>query len=323
MMNIDVEDLLRSGMERLTDQVQVPRGLAERAVAAHRRHRRRVVGAIAAGSATVATAVLFAVTGAGLAPARTAPGGAGVHTVDYVLSRVVGALSSSDAVVQTRTTFDPAYPAITQWSYRGHYRSVQSGRFREPGAPWAQGEESWAFGTATQGAATLTVGVDYRHQRWYKSPPILPGKALNGCSNTLGLLQYGTGPVDWTLYVRQALHCGKFRVAGHGQLDGHRVIELTGWERRPSFLGHNALYISATLYVDASTYMPLRVTWVNRSHTPAGFVPLYGVVRQDLSLLSPSRRHVALTTITIPAGFRQVPTFTFGGPMYQFFGTPK
>ena len=75
-MNLDVEDLLRSGMERLTDQVQAPQGLAGRAVAAHRRHRRRrTAAAVAGATVAVATAFVVAVTGAGLA--RRAPEPAG------------------------------------------------------------------------------------------------------------------------------------------------------------------------------------------------------------------------------------------------------
>ena len=320
-MNLDVEDLLRSGMQRFTDQVQAPEGLAERAVAARRQHRRRrTAAAVAATTAAVATAVVVAVAGAGLTPARTGTGGTGVHTVGYVLNRVVGALGASDAVVRTRTTFDPAFPAITQWSYRGQSRSVQSGYFWWSGSAWAQGRESWAAGTAVIGGKRTNVEVDYRHRRWYPTPPILP--ALNGCANALDLAQYGTGPVDWTVYIRQALACGTFRVAGRGVVGGHKVIKITSWERRPSWLGRNALFVTATLYVDASTYMPLRATWINRSHTEAGFTPLSGTVRQDISLLPPTPRNVALATITVPAGFRKVPTWTFGGPLYQYFGTP-
>lgn len=319
-MNLDVEDLLRSGMQRFTDQVQAPEGLAERAVAARRQHRRRrTAAAVAATTAAVATAVVVAVAD-GLTPARTGTGGTGVHTVGYVLNRVVGALGASDAVVRTRTTFDPAFPAITQWSYRGQSRSVQSGYFWWSGSAWAQGRESWAAGTAVIGGKRTNVEVDYRHRRWYPTPPILP--ALNGCANALDLAQYGTGPVDWTVYIRQALACGTFRVAGRGVVGGHKVIKITSWERRPSWLGRNALFVTATLYVDASTYMPLRATWINRSHTKAGFTPLSGTVRQDISLLPPTPRNVALATITVPAGFRKVPTWTFGGPLYQYFGTP-
>jgi hypothetical protein len=321
-MNLDVEDLLRSGMERLTDQVQAPRGLAGRAVAARRRHRRhRAIAAAGGTTVAVVTAVVVAVTGAGLAPGRTAAGGTGVHTVGYVLNRVVGALSDSDAVVRTRTTFEPAFPAITEWSHHQQSRTVQSGYVSWPGVPWAEGQQSWAAGTAVIGGKRTNVEVDYRHRRWYPTPPILP--ARSGCSNALDLLQYGTGPVDWTLYIRQALACGTFRIAGRGVVEGHRVIEITGSERRPSWLGRNALFVAATLDVDASTYMPLRVTWINRSHTQAGFTPLSGTVRQDISLLPPTARNVALATIMIPAGFRKVPTWTFGGPLYQFFGTPR
>jgi hypothetical protein len=315
-MSLDVEDLLRSGMERLTEPIQPPAGLTQRAVSAHRRRRRARVAA-AGTAAAVAAAVTVLVTGAAdVTPVRTRAGVAQAHTVGYVLTRVANALSASNMVVRTETTFSPAFPAITQWNYRGNYRSVQSGSFREAGVPWAQGPESWGYGTALVGGKRIDVGVDYRYHRWYAAPG--GGLTLNACWNALWILQADGGPVNWAPYIRQAVSCGKFRIAGQALIGGKQTITITGWERRPSWLGRNALTVGVTLYVDPSTYVPLLATWTNRSHTAAGFSPLSGTVRQDIRLLPATPGNVALATVTIPAGFRKVPDATFGGPMYQF-----
>src|SRR5262245_35772037 len=62
IMNVDVEDLLRSGMERFTEEVPVPRGLAHRAARARRR-RMAIRAAAGAGTAAITAAAVIAATG--------------------------------------------------------------------------------------------------------------------------------------------------------------------------------------------------------------------------------------------------------------------
>ena len=79
------------------------------------------------------------------------------------------------------------------------------------------------------------------------------------------------------------------------------------------------LHADATLYVDLSTYLPVRVIWNNSSRTPDG-KPLHGTVRQDIRVLPPTPRNVARASVTVPAGFRSVPDGSFGGPVFPYFG---
>src|SRR5207248_10620538 len=104
-------------------------------------------------------------------------------------------------VIRTRTTFSPAFPAIMQWNYRGHMRSVQSGHMWLPESPWAQGQVSFGAGTATIGGKLTYVQVDYRRHQWY---PITASLTVpNGCTSRLDLAEFNA--VDWAGYVRRTL----------------------------------------------------------------------------------------------------------------------
>jgi len=114
---------------------------------AHRRYRRIVTRtALACGAAAVTAAAVIAATGPGQgagAPVRA-------RTAAYVIQRMQNALANTNMVMQTETTFSPAFPKIMQWTYRGNVRILQSG-FMPPaavkGLPWARGLESWGVGT--------------------------------------------------------------------------------------------------------------------------------------------------------------------------------
>ena len=82
------------------------------------------------------------------------------------------------------------------------------------------------------------------------------------------------------------------------------------------------LHADATLYVDPTTYLPVRVIWNNSSQTPDG-KPLHGSVRQDIRILPPTPRNIAKASVTVPAGFRTVPDSSFGGPLFPYFGAPR
>jgi len=93
----DMEGLLRDGMERFTEDVRAPAGLA---AAAGRRHRRRVtvrISAACGGVAAVAAAAALVVVSlpAGGGPATTGAAGPRTHMVAYVVSRVKQALAGS------------------------------------------------------------------------------------------------------------------------------------------------------------------------------------------------------------------------------------
>jgi hypothetical protein len=313
-------------MERPVEAL-VARGRARRA-----RRALAVRAAVACGTAavTAAAVVVVTVTGGSGAPAGTAPGSAPTQAVAYAIQRVENALAekniyTQNKVVQTEYTFSPAFPPIMQWSYRASYSTRQSG-FMPPasvkGLPWAQGQESWGTGTATINGKLTYVQVDYRRHEWYPTSAflVLP----NGCSSDLDLAEFN--PTDWMTYVRQTLSCGEFKIAGHARVNGQMTIKITGSTTRPNWWagvphaeGRGGMQVDATLYVDPSTYVPVRVLWRNVTHWRDG-KPLVGMVRADIRMLPPTPANVAQASVPIPAGFRRVPDASFGGPLFQFYG---
>lgn len=321
-MNGSVEDLLREGLDRLTHDARVPAGLAGKARAHQRRKKIAVRAVLACGTASVAAAALIAVTG----PGRTAPAPTAIQarTTAYVTGRVEKALAATRLVTQTKYSFSPAFPAITQWNYRGDFSMDQSGFIPAAvGLPWAKGQVSFGVGTATINGKRAYVQVDYRRHEWYATPRV--GFAPTRCSDGQVMVEYG-GPVDWETYIRQALSCGAFKVAGRSLVNGKETVRLAGsltdpdyWAGLPRAEGRGPLHVNATLYVDPSTYLPVRVIWSNWSEAAVG-KPLHGVVREDIRMLPPTARNMARASVTVPAGFRRVPDVRFAGPVFQFIG---
>jgi hypothetical protein len=320
-MNGDIEQLVREGLDRLTAEVQIPAGVAGKVIA-HRRHRRIVTRtALACGTAAVTVAAVIAATG----PGRGAGTPVQARAAAYVIQRVENALAGTNMVIQTEYTFSPAFPKIMQWSYRGNVRLVQSG-FMPPaaiqGLPWAHGQESWGVGTATINGKRAYVQVDYRRHEWYATSAL--GFAPNGCRNGQLNAEEG-GPGNWASYIRQALSCGEFTIAGHAWINGTKTIKITGSMTEPDFWvsangkAREPLHADATLYVDSATYLPVRVIWENSSQTPSGKY-LHGTVRQDITLLPPTPRNVAKASVTVPAGFGTAPDGSFGGPLFPYLG---
>jgi hypothetical protein len=308
-------------MERPVEAL-VARGRASRA-----RRSLAVRAAVACGTVGVTAAAVVAVTaGASGTTARTGTSVARARMAAYVIRRVETALAETRMVMQTVYTFSPDFPATMQWTYRQNVRAVQSG-FISPatveGLPWAQGQESWAVGTATIKGKLTYVQVDYRHHEWFATPP---GEAApSDCSIGLDIIESG-GAANWPAYIRQALSCGLFKVAGHARVDGEQTVMITGsmtwphwWASLPHGDGSGALQIDAALYVDPSTYLPVRMIWRNLTHWANGR-PRDGTVREDIRLLPPTPRNVAEASVIIPAGFRQVSGNPFGGPIFQFYG---
>ncbi len=321
-MNGPVEDLLREGLDRLTADARVPAGLAAKA-RAHQRHKKIAVRTVlACGTASVAAAALMAAAGPGRAVRATSTIQA--RTTAYVIGRVENALAQTRLVLQTSYSFSPAFPAITQWDYRGNFRMVQSGYMPAAvGLPWARGQVSFGVGTATINGKRAYVQIDYRHHEWYATPGV--GFVPTACSIRPAWAEDG-GPANWVTYIRQALSCGQFKVAGHGLVNGRQTIRLTGsstdpnwWAGLPHAEGRGALHVNATLYVDPSTYLPVRVIWSNWSEAVVG-KPLHGVVHEDIRMLPPTPRNIARAGVTVPAGFRRMPDVSFGGPVFQFTG---
>jgi hypothetical protein len=319
-MTTEVEELVRDGMHRLAAATDIPAGLVSRARRRVRR-RRLSVSAIAGVTALGTVAAVVVVSGTGAPAGHTLR----AQTAAYVIRRVensAATLATTNVVLQTETSFSPAFPAITQWSYRRDVRAVQSGVLHVTGVPWAQGQVSWVAGTAVINGRLTYVQADYRHHEWYPTSAflVLP----NACTGGLDLGEFNF--VSWPAYVRQTLSCGKFRVAGYAWVDGKKTIKITGsmtepnwWAGQSHALGRGPLHVDAVFYVDPSTYLPQRVVWSNWSYAAAGGL-LRGTVSQEFQVLPPTPGNVANATVIIPAGFDKVSGDPFGGPMSQLVG---
>ena len=320
-MNGPVEDMLREGLDRLTADVQVPEGVTGRARAHLRRKKMAVRAALAGGAAAVTAAAVVIAT----APGQVAPGPVKTRTVALVITRVAHALATTKDVIQTETMFSAAFPPVMGWNYRSDMRLTQSGYIApalDPGMPWAQGKVHWNVGTTTVHGQRIYAQIDYTHHEWANAGTL--GFTPNACTVRLDIVEFN-GPANWPAYVRQALSCGLFKVAGHAQVEGVRAIKLTGstadphfWSQLPGGVGRGPLRVDVTLYVNPRTYLPMLVIWQNRTHYRDGR-PLDGTVRQDITALSASPANIAKANVTVPAGFRKVPSSTFGGPVWPYF----
>ena len=102
--------------------------------------------------------------------------------------------------------------------------------------------------------------------------------------------------------LRTAVSCGTLTVAGRQSVDGIEAIKLTS---RPGS------FISETIWVSPSTYLPVRVVVRSASGAPA--------VQQtaDITWLSLTAQNLAKLTVPIPAGFRKVSLSAVAAPTFK------
>jgi hypothetical protein len=295
-MSAQLRQLLRSGMERFVEDVQLPQGLALRAYQ-HRRKRRLTA------RAATATGVAAALTAVGVAALTGAfgPGnGQQVQTAAYI-THVQHALASQAAgglVSYTRTVLPAGTvvePEPGNWKeLAGGGRSLRSGVADAVMIAWSYQNESAqtaldAAGqpvaaeqdTATGRYGTATLAVNYRDRTWWRATttlkPRTPPPAQPSCFSP-GVLPNNE---TWPSAIRQELSCGAYTEDGRQRVDGIDAMKLTG---------NNGV----VLWIDPKTYLPVRQAG------PGGQVTDFRWMRA-----TPAR--LANLTVTVPAGFRRVP----------------
>jgi hypothetical protein len=306
-MSTDVEDLLREGMERFTADLRAPAGLTYQI--ARRRRRRRLALRSLTGAATALAAggVALAVV---VVPGQPRNG---IELTADVVKHVNSALTAADpgdiAQMTVTTSSAAAYGGKTattaeEWSYGDRWRSVM---YSSPGHPLY--DEGYTA-SATSSVYTL---VNYSTRTWTRQPGLgrpaaaIPVSGLptpRGCGPAIAVapLLYKFGlpgiglptsllPSTVARSLRTAVSCGTLTVAGRQQVDGIEAIKLTS---RPES------FISETIWVSPSTYLPVRVVVSSPSGAP--------VVQQtaDITWLPPTAQNLAKLTVPIPAGFRHV-----------------
>jgi hypothetical protein len=310
----DLGELLREGIDLLTDEIRLPAGLAARARRQHARRRRTVRAAGLAGAATTAGAVAAAAVLTSSGPAVTAPpaaphtagraAGPQARTVAEIVRRT-GQAVSSDLVLES--TGNVQLDSL-QYS-RGHRKWLQlhylSWSYRNlsaiegfTGPAGFSGPHRVRFAMAGQATSTTPKSmssdtytrVDYVSRTWGRTTlrervPAAP-VPLN-CSErqylsrpmTVLRTDLSTSPAS----IRAAVACGGLRVTGRGRVNGQSVIKLAGTTRLTRY----------PLAVDVSpaTYLPVRLT--------------FGQLRFDYRWLKPGTASLAPFTLQPPAGFRR------------------
>jgi hypothetical protein len=190
---------------------------------------------------------------------------------------------------------EQAGPTASQeniWSYRG--------QLREQGLDAAGKPVFDASSTTAQSpAGRRTVmnvsgtGVDYTSRTWWRSSLQLSLPASTGqkaCASAFLPPPVGT-TLDWAAQIRTALSCGHFQMAGHEQIGPADAIKLVS-------VKVNGPY-TVTLWVDPSTYLPVRLIW--NWLDPRAQGP--GTLTGDFQWAGPTQDNLAGLRVTVPSGF--------------------
>ena len=338
IMNTDVEDLLREGMDRFTRDLRAPAGLTQGAA---RRRRRRLALRSTAGAAAltaVAMSLLFIVA------AGARPNGAdrSIVLAAYVVKRVDRALSAVEPgeiaqVTITRSAETGAGKTVAttaeEWSYGDQWRSVTS-------SPTGHLEYDEGFSSSS----VYTV-VSYLTRTWAREPglgrpaPLLrpfavPAIAVptarlyspryllpfgapltsvyppGGCKPVIAglpaLFQPGLPGIGFSAQPGIGFFAGALPTArairsaiSCGALAVTGRQHVDGIEAIELTSRRNSP-ISETIWVSPGSYLPVRMM------VRSAFGP--GRVRQtaDITWLPPTATNLAKLTVPVPAGFREV-----------------
>jgi hypothetical protein len=317
-MNTDVEDLLRDGMERFTERVSAPAGLASAAGTLHRR--RTAIRATLASSAATVVAVSAVI--AVVAVANTSSSRTEAQTVAYLTSQIRQAVASENMVYvgHTTGTFGPttvwAYGKQSQWvEYwpTADYRDrVVNGQRLWDFPPQDRGKAYSSEGTARVGGTLMGAYVVYPDQKYTLSRQ-LPAEG-SACTTT-GSLELG-GPavvdVNWKSFIEQMLACGAASAAGRVRVDGVETTKITGKpvtvRLAPAYgraVRENWITVRWALYVNPATYLPVRIVGSTKSYGGKAGTTISSATT-NVQWLRPTKANIAKTLVTIPPGFQQV-----------------
>lgn len=322
-MSTNLQDLLREGLDRLTDGASVPDGLVRRAQQHNRRRQIRVRATIAAGTAVAAVAAVVTVS---LASTGNKPGSTTVQTqaVADIVTRTERALTAAvdqgKAIQVTRrssrtmpfglTVVGPqgilpnsgptqplpgAHAAVMaqhlmSWQYHGLFLQEGFSAARRLVFVNADGPIRLRSGKQVPGNYGAAYPV---HVRWRSVP-----RGISGPAPKPTCQRFPSQYPSWRATIAKALSCGIFHLSGRQYVDGVDAMKLAG---RPRW------GFRVTLWVNPATYLPVRLsatslTGPSRGHqlvTDFWFLP---PTKANLAML-----HAAIRHAPIPATFRVLP----------------
>ena len=296
-MSIDFEERLRADMGHV--EVHPRPGLVREAHRRYRQGRRRTALAVAA----TGTAAAVAGATAGFALTAGSPGTAPIQTTAYVVSRVSGALASTDTIGYSTSRISglrgwaPEMTGRTDiWQFGGRSRDL---------IDTASGQTVTDIMRRAEGRSLVLTIIDYQNRTWNSTtiPPheqltpiegnsLCSGRASGSVQTLYG--EEGKSAADWRHIIETGLKCGAFTVAGRQRVDGVDAIKLTGHKTIPD----------STIWVDPRSYLPVRL--VSHGQTAGNVAPIAITLTVDFRWLPPTRANLAKLTAPIPAGFQKV-----------------
>jgi hypothetical protein len=288
----DIEQLLREDMDRRTAGLTISPGLAGRA---YRRRRRRM-----AARATCATVAAAAVAISATVFLGQPAGQTRALTTAYVVSRSEAALAvaagedpiisitGSDGNAGMSIAGDSpmvAYAQTHRWYHGTDFRvqelntagqpvddDITTGstetEFFYPAKAWWQNPAPWATAPATA-----------------QKPPTCASDKYFGADGS---------PLDWAADIKEALHCGLYKVAGTEQVGTVAAIKLM-----PVHPDH----ITAVLWLDPGTYLPIKIE-AFAVNDPQPLTPQF---TDYVTWLPPTSANLAVFAPAAPSGFTQIP----------------
>lgn len=163
--------------------------------------------------------------------------------------------------------------------------------------------------------------VDYRRHKWAVTAPY--GYSANGCSMGFDIAEFNV--TAWASYIKSTLGCHRLSAVSHVRVNGVSVLKLTGtmtapnwWDGIPHAESTGSLKVTATIYVDPRTYLPIQLVWNNHAQTRAGR-PLTGTVTENVRMLAATKRNISRSRVSVPAGFTRVSENQVEGPVFQYY----
>lgn len=308
-MSEDIEQLVREGMDRLVAVTQVSPGLAGKARRRCRRRRLALGSAIAGGTAAVTAAAIVAATAAAGPGAQPGTGGStrAQLDADVVLRHMGNAVAQDNLVMDGSTTsrfsgmgmkgYISGFPGTsgsmlsTTWAYHSQNRAEEF---------W-QGKPYLDDGTALIGGRLRGADVSYFDHKWNGGGPAYVAPS-NACGQNATMMGGPLLPVFSRAFVQATLACGSATVTGRAWINGVDTIEITG---RPGQAGQPDERVTYRLYVNPSTYLPVRVTGSTVAYGPKSSSYRF-TSTSDVRWLRPTAGNIAMTLVTIPPGFHHV-----------------
>ena len=319
-MNMEVEELLRDGMERFAAEIRAPQGLARGAAGGLRRRRtaRRVL--LAGGTVTAtAAAVIIATAAAGGSTARTGSSLAQARETAYVVSRVENALATQHDVFRGVSMSTGDQPSITyaygQRSRFEEFTGSACGHAAYPSGDCTHrgGSEPYlAQGTARIDGKLMAAYVTYFDHRYNLSRDVYvpPSSACGKGAMEMGGPAAANGA--WPAFVKATLACGAAQVTGQVRINGVDTTKITGKPvtvRLSKGEGRSVRekYARArwTWYVNPHTYLPVRMIGATETFGgPGGHTRFASVT--NVQWLPPTAANKAKALVTIPPGYHRV-----------------